>query len=447
MATYKNQAVVLNYEDRVTLTIFRFETALTVVLLHIPKVALLVGGGALLGSIVPGLGTGLGAALGAGVGIGFMLSDVQLLMASIDRMVNTAMLPTDSWFCNKTNDFVGFTSMIAKTVNVNMTYRTVYNADANTTIPIAQKFIKGMADFRSGLNTIAQYLPASLRQSKIIQSVTNYKTLPLAVNSQQLSVSDISNNNVTLVNTDKTDGNLALRFKNSSATNQSFSFKLNYSNSSFGSFSRVIDASVSAVSDTVTDIDGNVYHTVQVGNQIWLVENLRTSRYRDGSPITTGLVDTLWSNAREGAYAILENDMQNDITYGKLYNWYAVADNRGLTPAGWHVPTEDEWNTLLGTYSSDQLKATTLWREPNTNNNITGFSALPAGFRAYSSGYFDKNLGAVWWTSTEINIDNARPKYMCYSGDSCWAHTFSVNIFSPEFYFKPSGYSIRCIKD
>jgi len=258
VVTYKNQAVVLNYEDRVMLSIFRFETALTVVLLHIPQVALWVGGGATFGTfIIPGLGSGLGAALGAGVGISLMLSDVQLLMASIDRMVNTAMLPTETWFCNKTNDFVGFTNMAAKTVTVNMTYRTVYNADANTSTPIAQRFIKGMADLRSGLNTIAQYLPASLRQSKIIQSVTNYRTLPLAVNSQQLTVSDISNSNVNLVNTDKTDGILALTFKNNASTDQSFSFKLNYNNSDFGSFTKVIDANITGVA-SISLLDSNL---------------------------------------------------------------------------------------------------------------------------------------------------------------------------------------------
>jgi uncharacterized protein (TIGR02145 family) len=461
VATYKNQAVVLNYEDRVMLTIFRFETALTVVLLHIPKVALLVAGGAVFGSILPGLGTGLGAALGAGVGIGLMLSDVQLLMASIDRMVNTAMLPTETWFCNKTNDFVGFTNMAAKTVTVNMTYRTVYNADANTSTPIAQRFIKGMAEFRNGLNTISQYLPASLRQSKIIQSVTTYKTLPLAVNSQQLSVSDLSNNNVTLVNTDKTDGSLALTFKNSATTDQSFSFKLNYNNSDFGTYEKVVDASVSAEDTTppcattcpatVTDIDGNVYNVVKIGCQCWTKENLKTTSYADGSAITEKNDSAAWcqnyySGSLTPAWCYYNQDMANNANYGKLYNWYAVADPRNVCPAGWHVPSVNELTTLadfLGGQagSGSKMKTTTLWSNSNGNaTNSSGFSATPGGYRYSFSPFEFVGINGYWWTSSSSSTSNPLSFCLRLQGNSDDAY-----IDGSED--KSMGFSIRCIKD
>jgi uncharacterized protein (TIGR02145 family) len=464
VATYKNQAVVLNYEDRVTLTIFRFETALAVVLLHIPKVALWVGGGAAFGAIIipiPGLGAGLGAALGAGVGIGFMLSDVQLLMASIDRMVNTAMLPTETWFCNKTNDFVGFTNMAAKTVTVNMTYRTVYNADANTSTSIAQRFIKGMAEFRNGLNTIAQYLPASLRQSKIIQSVTTYKTLPLAVNSQQLSVSDLSNNNVTLVNTDKTDGSLALTFKNSATTAQSFSFKLNYNNSDFGTYEKVVDASVSAEDTTpscattcpatVTDIDGNVYNVVKIGCQCWTKENLKTTSYADGSAIVEIQDSTAWANnwntgSNTPAWCYYDKSSSNNANYGKLYNWYAVADPRNVCPAGWHVPSDNEWTILsdtLGgiTVAGGKMKTTTLWKNPNTGaTNSSGFSATPGGDRMYSAYFFDLGFRVFWWSSSEYSTDNAFLRFIEYDSQALWG--FNGNSSKKNY-----GYSVRCVKD
>jgi uncharacterized protein (TIGR02145 family) len=416
-----------------------------------------------LGSIVPGLGTGLGAALGAGVGVGFMLSDVQRLMASIDRMINTAMLPTDTWFCNKTNDFISFTSMAAKTVSVNMTYRTVYNADANTTIPIAHRFIKGMADFRDGLNSIVQYLPASLRQSKIIQSVTTYKTLPLAVNSQQLSVSDISNSNVSLTNTNKTDGSLALTFKNNATTTQSFTFKLNYSNTGFGTFSKVIDASVAADTTppcaitcpaTVTDINGNVYNVVKIGCQCWTKENLKTTRFDDGSDVTEENDSATWAqNYLSGtfnsgtftpAWCYYNQNAANNVDYGKLYNWYTVAGPRNVCPAGWHVPSKDEWTILTDYLGYDEpgtkMKTTALWNNSN-GTNTSGFSATPGGYR-YPLGTFDAfGLDASWWSSTPSIADT-----------TIYAYTLSLYSTSPFTYLngnihKSYGLSIRCVKD
>ena len=422
VAIYKNQALVLNYEDRVMLTIFRFETALTVVLLHIPKVALLAAGGAVFGSILPGLGTGLGAALGAGVGIGFMLSDVQLLMASIDRMVNTAMLPTETWFCNKTNDFVGFTNMAAKTVTVNMTYRTVYNADANTSTPIAQRFIKGMAEFRNGLNTISQYLPASLRQSKIIQSVTTYKTLPLAVNSQQLSVSDLSNNNVTLVNTDKTDGSLALTFKNSATTAQSFSFKLNYNNSDFGTYSRIVDATVAVIPQYDTMItDGIMYFAVRVGNRTWTRANLIAKKFNDGTPIQQVEDSLAWKATNSPAWCHYMHDAGEDYTCGTLYNWHVVNNSKNVCAVGWHIATRADYQDLESAPNSLDAQ---LEKLPANSSYIY------CGYRESYFGAFNFNNYRLW----TITIDPANPGSVY----------FGSYISGP--YDKVGAY-IRCVKD
>jgi len=96
----------------------------------------------------------------------------------------------------------------------------------------------------------------------------------------------------------------------------------------------------------VRDIDGNTYNTLQIGTQCWMRDNLKVSKYRNGNPIATGLDNSAWSNTTFGAYAIYGNYTANEGLYGKLYNWFAVADNRGLCPTGWHVPTNAEWTTL-----------------------------------------------------------------------------------------------------
>ena len=97
---------------------------------------------------------------------------------------------------------------------------------------------------------------------------------------------------------------------------------------------------------TVKDIDGNIYNTVSIGTQCWTKENLKTTKYKDGTAIPTGLNDAEWANTTTGAYAIYDNNAANNTTYGKLYNWYAV-NTGNLAPAGWHVPTDAEWTTLI----------------------------------------------------------------------------------------------------
>jgi len=105
--------------------------------------------------------------------------------------------------------------------------------------------------------------------------------------------------------------------------------------------------------DGCVDIDGNVYKTVQIGTQLWMKENLKTTRYRDGSVIPTNLSDRQWKKTTRGAYAIYDKKPENDKIFGKLYNWYAVADSRNLCPTGWHVPSDAEWTTLENLLGGD----------------------------------------------------------------------------------------------
>ena len=167
---------------------------------------------------------------------------------------------------------------------------------------------------------------------------------------------------------------------------------------------------------TITDIDGNVYNTVSIGSQCWTKENLRVTKYRDGTSIPTGLNDATWLNTSTGAYAIYNNDPSNEAIYGKLYNWYAVVDPRALCPTGWHVPSDTEWTTLSdnlgGNIAGGKMKSTgtTLWTSPNTGaTNQSGFTGLPGGFRNGGGGFYSIGDNAYFWSVT-VNLGRALDK-------------------------------------
>jgi len=203
----------------------------------------------------------------------------------------------------------------------------------------------------------------------------------------------------------------------------------------------------------LTDIDGNVYQTVKIGAQWWMAENLRTTRYRNGHAISTGLDRTAWSNTTSGAYAIHPHDEVDGINsdeemvdaYGKLYNWYAVDDHRGLCPEGWRVPTMGEWSPLIN-YLGDwevaggKLKSTYTepdphprWSSPNkAATNESGFSGLPGG-----GGYSSIGRGGSWWSLTEYGTTNALYRYLSYELSGMYGTNSHKN----------SGRSVRCIKE
>ena len=195
----------------------------------------------------------------------------------------------------------------------------------------------------------------------------------------------------------------------------------------------------------VTDIDGNSYSTVAIGNQIWMKENLKVSKYRNGEAIPTGLSNTTWAETTTGAYAIYNNDASNNTTYGKLYNWYAIADPRNVCPIGWHVPNDAEWTTLTTFLSGESVAGgkmkstgTQYWFSPNASaTNESGFTGLPGGYR-YDTGTFGYSGGlGAWWSSTAQDSNNAWYRYLFYYYGA--AYRFDAN--------KHYGYSVRCIKD
>jgi uncharacterized protein (TIGR02145 family) len=195
---------------------------------------------------------------------------------------------------------------------------------------------------------------------------------------------------------------------------------------------------------TVTDIDGNVYKTITIGSQTWMAENLKTTKYRNGDPISNETGS--WASLVTGAYSWYNNDVTNKVTYGGLYNWYAVADNRNIAPVGWHVATDDEWTTLttfLGgeNVAGGKLKETgmTNWLSPNTGaTNSSGFTALPGGYRNYNNITF-RSVGYYghWWSSTANDAAGAWYRVLYYD--------FAYVGRNPTF--KQGGVSVRCVRD
>lgn len=195
----------------------------------------------------------------------------------------------------------------------------------------------------------------------------------------------------------------------------------------------------------ITDIDGNVYNTVVIGTQTWMVENLKTTKYRNGDYIANVTDNTSWAALTIGAFCDYNNTPSNSITYGKLYNWFAVNDSRNIAPIGWHVPSDAEW-TVLTTYlgglnvAGGKLKqmGTTKWTSPNYGaTNSSGFNALPGGYR-YSNGEFDYvTIYGEWWSSSINTTTYAFFRYLSFADEKVAVSTNN----------KLCGLSIRCVKD
>jgi len=202
--------------------------------------------------------------------------------------------------------------------------------------------------------------------------------------------------------------------------------------------------------DTVTDIDGNVYETVQIGEQLWMKENLKVTHYNNGDAITHITNEEHWGSMDEGQYGVYDDEPTNANIYGNIYNWAVIGDIRGICPVGWHVPSDDEYTVLtdfLGgesvaggkmkeaglehwNYDSDQisLEAT----------NESGFTGLPAGHRNTNSGdYIYMGFYGYFWSSTENGSDLAWRRYLFHYSSGVARDTFG----------KPNGFSIRCLRD
>jgi len=204
----------------------------------------------------------------------------------------------------------------------------------------------------------------------------------------------------------------------------------------------------------VTDVDGNVYETVLIGEQWWMAENLKAAHFADGSEIPIVIESYFWSELNTPACCSYDINTDNDEIFGKLYNWFAVADPRNVCPIGWHMPTDLEWNILIGFFdpifspdtigyqsstSSGKMKSITGWDSPNTAaTNESGFSALPGGSRDYVNGaFFSIGLHSYLWSSTESSSENAFTRILSFSNR--YVIRASGN--------KQGGFSVRCLRD
>jgi uncharacterized protein (TIGR02145 family) len=195
----------------------------------------------------------------------------------------------------------------------------------------------------------------------------------------------------------------------------------------------------------VKDIDGNVYKTVTIGKQVWMAENLKTTKFNDGTAISLVTEDQAWGALTTPAFCWYNKDAAaNKNTYGALYNWYTVNTNK-LCPKGWHVSTDAEWTTLTTSLGGESVaggklreSGITHWEKPNTGaTNESGFTTLPGGYRNNHGAFANIGFFGFWWTATE-NVPTAS-----------WGRTMGcaskdvLRIFS----LKKNGYSVRCVKD
>ncbi len=239
-----------------------------------------------------------------------------------------------------------------------------------------------------------------------------------------------------------------------------FAFKV-IAYDSEGDSSAWSDEMAAIIRNTVIDIDGNVYRLVRIGTQLWTVENLKTTRYNDGTPIPLVTDSTAWADLTTPGYCWYNNDSALYANkYGALYNWYAV-DTKQLAPAGWHVPDMEDWNNLeiyliangynwdgttTGNKIAKSMAAKTDWNSSVTaghvgndlsSNNSTGFSVLPGGYRYGNGGFYGIGGGGDWWSATELDASTAYGRDLYY---------YVYYLFRSSN-FKGYGFSVRLLRD
>lgn len=230
-------------------------------------------------------------------------------------------------------------------------------------------------------------------------------------------------------------------------------FAVNNSGISFGN---EISFSTGSISDyqSIKDIDGNIYYAIKIGEQTWLSENLRATRFNDGTEIPNITTNSEWSRMTTPAYCFYYNNPGYKTTYGALYNWYTVdtASNgqKNVCPSGWHVPVREEYSTLVAYLGGESLagiklkeKGESYWKNysPTSGDNSSGFSALPGGLRygesdaSYQQFYLMESV-ATWWSSTgplkAVSMETG------YNQSGAYIY---------DFHNKRTGVSVRCIKD
>ena len=190
----------------------------------------------------------------------------------------------------------------------------------------------------------------------------------------------------------------------------------------------------------ITDKDGNVYTSETIGTQVWLAENLKTTKYLNGDPIPSNLNATEWWNTTYGAVRVHPNNI-----YGNFYNAYSVIDSRKICPSGWHVPSAAEWETLITNLGGKNVAGgkmkevgDTHWNNPNTGaSNQSRFTGLPAGATDGATIY-EVGLWCGWWSTTQSELDGTNYTYLLFA--------FNTDCLRGQYYWR-AGFSVRCLKD
>jgi uncharacterized protein (TIGR02145 family) len=213
--------------------------------------------------------------------------------------------------------------------------------------------------------------------------------------------------------------------------------------------SNIINQPLNGYGLNVTDIDGNSYKTVYIGKQHWMAENLKVSKYNDGTIIPNVTDGNKWYKLSTGAWIHYDNDLGNNSKYGKLYNWFSVNTttngDKNLCPTGWHVPKDSEWSVLTTYLGGDSLAGGKMkeagiskWKSPNLlATNASLFNGLPGGGKGNEINFRFIDSCGIWWSSTELNLSRARFLGLKYSDGYAFRGHDNKN----------DGYSVRCIKD
>lgn len=193
---------------------------------------------------------------------------------------------------------------------------------------------------------------------------------------------------------------------------------------------------------SVTDIDGNEYPVVRIGDRCWTAKNMAAARYANGDSIPH--VPYAWYAQTAGAWCAYDNVAANDSVYGKLYNWHTVADPRGLCPSGWHIPTDADWGPVIGLYggastAGGALKAVSpLWEQPNADaTDISGFAGLPGGNRSDMGSFINLGTDGFFWSATEQQAISAWEWHLHHD----WGGIDHGGVL------KEAGLSCRCVYD
>lgn len=221
-------------------------------------------------------------------------------------------------------------------------------------------------------------------------------------------------------------------------------------NSAGTSYGNELTFTTSATPLSVTDIDLNLYNTVTIGTQIWMAENLRTTKYNDNTPIPLVTDISTWASLITPGYCWYHNDESSyKVDYGALYNWYTVDSQsnggKNVCPTGWHVPTDAEWTALIAFLGGENVAGgklkeagTTHWGTPNAGaNNETGFTALPGGNRDLAGAFVGIKSYGIWWSATQEDSTLA------------WRYYLDASVSNAERGdgYKKGGFSIRCLQD